>query len=388
VSTRPARACIVGAFEHPTRKAPDKTVAQLHAECAAGALRDAGLSRQDVDAYFCSGDAPGMGPLSMIEYLNLQVRHTDSTDMGGASYLSLVAHASDAIAAGRCNVALITLAGRPRSEGSSGTAPRTRAGTPEAPWEAPYGLTTVNGYGMVARRHMHEFGTTAEQLAWIKVAASHHAQHNPQAMLRDVVTVQEVLDSPVIADPLHRLDCCVVSDGGGALIVTRPEIARQLKRPVVKLIGAGETVRHAGAGAVDLTTTGAAVAGAAAFAEAAVTPADIQYASIYDSFTITVLLQLEDLGFCRKGEGGRFVADGNLISGVGKLPFNTDGGGLCNNHPANRGGITKIIEAVRQLRGEAHPAVQVKNCTLALAQGTGGNLGSRHGSATLILERE
>jgi acetyl-CoA C-acetyltransferase len=388
VSTRPARACIVGAFEHPTRKAPDKTVAQLHAECAAGALRDAGLSRQDVDAYFCSGDAPGMGPLSMIEYLNLQVRHTDSTDMGGASYLSLVAHASDAIAAGRCNVALITLAGRPRSEGSSGTAPRTRAGTPEAPWEAPYGLTTVNGYGMVARRHMHEFGTTAEQLAWIKVAASHHAQHNPQAMLRDVVTVQEVLDSPVIADPLHRLDCCVVSDGGGALIVTRPEIARQLKRPVVKLIGAGETVCHAGAGAVDLTTTGAAVAGAAAFAEAAVTPADIQYASIYDSFTITVLLQLEDLGFCRKGEGGRFVADGNLISGVGKLPFNTDGGGLCNNHPANRGGITKIIEAVRQLRGEAHPAVQVKNCTLALAQGTGGNLGSRHGSATLILERE
>jgi acetyl-CoA C-acetyltransferase len=388
VSTRPAQACIVGAFEHPTRKAPDKTVAQLHAECAAGALRDAGLTRQDVDAYFCSGDAPGMGPLSMIEYLNLQVRHTDSTDMGGASYLSLVAHARDAIAAGRCNVALITLAGRPRSEGSSGTAPRTRAGTPEAPWEAPYGLTTVNGYGMVARRHMHEFGTTAEQLAWIKVAASHHAQHNPQAMLRDVVTVQEVLDSPVIADPLHRLDCCVVSDGGGALIVTRPEIARQLKRPVVKVIGAGETVRHAGAGDVDLTTTGAAVAGAAAFAEAAVTPADIQYASIYDSFTITVLLQLEDLGFCRKGEGGRFVADGNLISGIGKLPFNTDGGGLCNNHPANRGGITKIIEAVRQLRGEAHPAVQVKNCTLALAQGTGGNLGSRHGSATLILERE
>ncbi len=388
MTTRSATACIVGAFEHSTRKAPDKTVAQLHAECAAGALRDAGLGKDDIDAYFCAGDAPGMGPTSMIDHLNLKVRHTESTDLGGTSYISLVAHARDAIAAGRCNVALITLAGRPRSEGSSGTAPRTRAGTPEAPWEAPYGLTTVNGYGMVALRHMHEFGTTSEQLAWIKVAASHHAQHNPHAMLREVVSVQDVLDSPVISDPLHRLDCCVVSDGGGALIVARPEIARALKRPVVKVIGSGETVLGQRAGDVDLTTTGAALSGAAAFAEAGVKPGDIQYASIYDSFTITVLLQLEDLGFCNKGEGGRFVADGNLIAGSGRLPFNTDGGGLCNNHPANRGGITKVIEAVRQLRGEAHPAVQVRNCGLALAQGTGGNLGARHASSTLILERE
>ena len=210
MTSRSAKACIVGAFEHPTRKAPDKTVAQLHAECAAGALRDAGLSKSDIDGYFCSGDAPGMGPTSMVDYLNLQVRHTESTDLGGTSYISLVAHARDAIAAGRCNVALITLAGRPRSEGSSGTAPRTRAGTPEAPWEGPYGITTVNGYGMVAMRHMHEFGTTSEQLAWIKVAASHHAQHNPHAMLRDVVTVADVLASPRVADPLHRMDCCVV----------------------------------------------------------------------------------------------------------------------------------------------------------------------------------
>ena len=141
-------------------------------------------------------------------------------------------------------------------------------------------------------------------------------------------------------------------------------------------------------GEIDLTVTGTAISGPRAFAEAGVKPADIQYASVYDSFTITVLVQLEDLGFCQKGEGGRFVADGNLISGVGRLPFNTDGGGLCNNHPANRGGITKVIEAVRQLRGEAHPAVQVKNCHLALATGTGGNLASRHGSSTIILERE
>jgi acetyl-CoA C-acetyltransferase len=240
---------------------------------------------------------------------------------------------------------------------------------------------------MCAMRHMYQFGTTPEQLAWIKVAASHHAQHNPHAMLREVVTVAEVLASPMISDPLHRLDCCVVSDGGGALVVTRPEIARGLKRPLVKVRGGAETMKGQMGGNIDLTYSGAVWTGPAAFAEAGVSPAEIKYASIYDSFTITVLMQIEDLGFCAKGEGGKFVADGNLIAGVGKFPFNTDGGGLCNNHPANRGGITKVIEAVRQLRGEAHPAVQVKNCDLALAHGTGGLLGSRHGSATLILER-
>jgi acetyl-CoA C-acetyltransferase len=187
---------------------------------------------------------------------------------------------------------------------------------------------------------------------------------------------------------LHRLDCCVVSDGGGALIVTKPEIAKSLKRPAVKIIGAGETTKHQMGGKVDLTYTGAAWTGPRAFEEAGVKPGDIKYASIYDSFTITVLLQIEDLGFCKKGEGGKFVADGNLISGTGKFPFNTDGGGLCNNHPANRGGMTKVIEAVRQLRGEAHPKVQVPNCNLALAHGTGGAIGHRHGSATLIMERE
>jgi acetyl-CoA C-acetyltransferase len=180
----------------------------------------------------------------------------------------------------------------------------------------------------------------------------------------------------------------VVSDGGGALIVARPEIARSLTRPLVKITGTGEAPKGQHGGKVDLTTSAAAWSGAAAFAEAGVNPRDIQYASIYDSFTITVLMQLEDLGFCKKGEGGRFVADGNLISGVGKLAFNTDGGGLCNNHPANRGGMTKVIEAVRQLRGEAHPKVQVPNCALALAQGMGGQLGSRHGSATVIMQRE
>ena len=240
-------------------------------------------------------------------------------------------HAAHAIASGRCDVALITLAGRPRSEASSGFQPRNLgANLPNQPFEAPYSLVTVNGYALVAARHMYEFGTTAEQLAWIKVAASHHAQHNPNAMLRKVVTVDEVLGSPMVSDPLHRMDCCVVSDGGGALVLVRPEIAKTLSRPQVTVRGTGEALKGPGAGRINLTESAARRSGAAAFSEAGVKPADIQYASIYDSFTITVLLQLEDLGFCAKGEGGRFVADGGLISGVGRLAVNTDGGGLCN----------------------------------------------------------
>ncbi|CAN5770712.1 thiolase domain-containing protein [soil metagenome] len=383
------KAYVVGAYEHPTRHAKDKSLAQLHAEVAHGALADAGLTHRDVDGFFCGTDSPGLGPMSMIDYLGLRVKHLDSTDIGGASYLSHVNHAAQAIATGKCNVALITLAGKPRSLGWSGTQARSFGNlAPDAAFEYAYGMGTANVYAMSAMRHMHDYGTTSEQLAWIKVAASTHAQYNPNAVLRNVVTVEDVINSPMVADPLHKLDCCVVSDGGGAVILARPEIARSLKRPLVKLVGSGEALKGLEGGDIDVTFSGAVWTGPRAFEEAGVTPADIKYASIYDSFTITVLIQLEDLGFCKKGEGGRFVADGNLISGVGRLPFNTDGGGLCNNHPSNRGGMTKIIEAVRQLRGEAHPAVQVPNCDLALAHGTGGFLASRHGSATLIMERE
>ncbi len=384
------KAYIAGVFEHPTRKAIDKSLAQLHAECAKGALKDAGLTKEDVDGYFCAGDAPGLGALSLADYMGLNLRHMDTTETGGSSYLVHVSHAAQAIAEGKCSVALITLAGRPKAEGmATGTAPRDYgANCPDVPFELPYAPTVVNMYAMCAMRHMHEYGTTSEQLAWIKVAASHHAQHNPNAVLRDVVTVGDVINSPMISDPLHRLDCCVISDGGGALIVVSPEVMRDLNRPKVKILGAGEAPKHQMGGNMDLTFTAAAWSGPRAFEEACVTPADIKYVSIYDSFTITVLLQIEDLGFCEKGKGGAFVSDGNLISGTGKLPFNTDGGGLCNNHPANRGGMTKIIEAVRQLRAEAHPAVQVENCDIALAHGTGGNIGLRHGGATLIMERE
>ena len=382
------KAYVAGIYEHPTRKADDKSLAQLHAEVAKGALEDAGLSKSDVDAYFCAGDAPGIGPLSMADYLGLKLRYVDATDTGGSSYIVHLGHAARAIAAGKCDVALITLAGRPRAEGLGSHLGRSFGAMPDEPFEAPYGTAILNLYGMVAMRHMHEFGTTSEQLAWIKVAASHHAQYNPHAMLRDVVTVEDVINSPVVADPLHRLDCCVISDGGGAVVVTRPEIAKSLKRPLVTVRGAGEAVKHTNGGKIDITYSAGVWSGPAAFAEAGVKHADIKYASFYDSFTITVLMQIEDVGFCEKGKGGRFVADGNLISGVGKLPFNTDGGGLCNNHPGNRGGMTKILEAVRQARGEAHPKVQVKNCDLVLAHGTGGALATRHGSGTVIMERE
>ena len=257
-------------------------------------------------------------------------------------------------------MALITLAGRPRAEGMArarrprNTAPASRT----CRSSIPYGPTVVQPYAMVAMRHMHEFGTTSEQLAWIKVAASHHAQHNPNAMLRDVVTVDDVLDSPMISDP-----------AAPARLLRRQRRRRRHRRGEARdrrgassgracsVLGRGRGAQAPdGREASTSPTPAPSWSGPRAFDEAGVKPADIKYASIYDSFTITVLITLEDLGFCEKGEGGKFVADGNLISGAGKLPFNTDGGGLCNNHPANRGGLTKVIEAVRQLRGEAHPA--------------------------------
>lgn len=381
------KAFIAGVYEHPGRDLPDRTLPQIHADVAAGALADAGLSFSDVDAYYSAGDAPGFGVLSMADYMGLDVTYIDDTETGGSSYLVHVQHAAAAIAAGHVKVALITLAGKPRTGGAAPGGSGRAGGAPEAAFENQFGMSVPGGYALAAQRHMHEFGTTSEQLAEIKVAASIHASHNPNAFLPDAVSVAEVLDSPMVSDPLHRLDCCVITDGGGALVVVAPEVADQLDRHCVPVLGTGTALKHTNNGRIDLTHTGASRSGPLAFAEAGVTPADIQYASIYDSFTITVLITLEDLGFCPKGEGGRFVSDGNLQAPFGGLPFNTDGGGLCNNHPANRGGMTKVIEAVRQLRGEAHDAVQVADCELALAHGTGGSLATRMGSSTLILGR-
>ncbi len=376
------KAVIIGAYEHPGRDLPDRSAAQIHADVARGALADAGLGLQDIDGYFCNGQL-GFGAISLAEYIGLKnLRYTDSTFTGGSSYLCHVGHAALAVASGKCRIALVTQGARVRGIVRGAKLPPD---TPEYPFEAPYGETNIGIYALAAQRHMYEYGTTARQMAEVKAAASFHAQYNPNALLRKPVTVDDVLASPFVADPLRRLDCCVVTDGGGAVIVTTPEIAAGLTRRSVKVLGHGEAIKHTMGGRVDVTYTAAVWSGPAAFKEAGVTPADIDYASIYDSFTITVLMTLEDLGFCQKGEGGPFAADGALRVG-GRLPVNTDGGGLCNNHPGYQGGMVKIIEAVRQLRGEAHPEVQVKDCELALAHGTGGGV-SRLCSATLVLGR-
>ncbi|TDD87145.1 thiolase domain-containing protein [Actinomadura rubrisoli] len=383
-------AVIIGAYEHPGRELPDKSLAQIHAEVALGALADAGLTLDDVDGYFCGHDAPGYGGgwVSMAEYLGLRnLTYMDSTESGGASPIYHVSHAVAAIAAGKCSVALITLAGKPRTGIQPGGGGPAR---PEDSFEgAMFGVTgLVSSYALAARRHMYEFGTTSEQLAEIKVAATKHASHNPHAFRRKVMTVEEVVASPLIADPLRRADCCLVTDGGGAVVVVSREVARDLDRHPVRIMGQGEAAKLTNGGRVDLTYTSAVWSGPRAFEQAGVTVRDIDYVSIYDSFTITVLEILEDLGFCEKGEGGRFVMDGALVAPDGRLPFNTDGGGLSNNHPGHRGGITKIIEAVRQLRGEANPGVQVRDCEIALVHGNGGDLGTRMRSATMILGRD
>ena len=380
-------AYVAGVYEHPTREAPDKSIAQLHAEVAAGALEDAGLSTAAVDGYFTAGENYQVGrypPLAMADYLGLDVSYFDSTDDGGSAYVNHVGEAAAAIAAGKCDVALVTLAGRMRTY--DGPQSEHDDLIMQENFERIYGGETLPLYALAARRHMHEYGTTAEQLAEIRVAASQHAQHNEHAMYRDPVTVEDVVESSVVADPLHLLDCCVVSDGAGAFVMVSDEVRRSIGRECVEVLGHGVAIDHHDAGRLDLTTTAARKSGPRAFDRAGVEPDDVDYASIYDSFTITVLQTLEDLGFCGKGEGGEFVEGGTLQTPDGELPFNTDGGGLCSNHP-DRGGMTKVIEAVRQLRGEANPEVQVPDADLAIAHGTGGYLGTRHAGSTAVLGR-
>ncbi|OBB17646.1 acetyl-CoA acetyltransferase [Mycolicibacterium setense] len=383
-----ARACIAGAFEHPGRHLPERSLAQLHADVALGALADAGLTLSDVDGYLSTPDVPGLGLISMADYLGLaNLNYTDTTDTGGSAYIAHVGHAAMAIDAGLCSVVLVTMIGKSRTSGGPAM-PSGYMLAPEINFEWPFGSTIVAEYALATRRHMHEFGTTSEQLAEVKVAASKHAAHNPNAFLRDEVSAETVMASPIIADPLHRLDCCINTDGGGALVIVAPEIARELNSErCVPILGHASAIKASYGGHIDLTSTAAIQSGPRAYEMAGVAPGDIDYVGLYDSFTITVLMQLEDLGFCKKGDGGPFVASGALRAGTGELPTNTDGGGLCNSHPGARGGMPKLIEAVRQLRGEAIPEVQVRGCDLALVNGTGGSIGTRMGSATAILGR-
>jgi len=246
---------------------------------------------------------PGLSPLIMADYLGLEPSYADTTDFGGSSYISHVGHAASAIRDGRCDVALITLAGRPRSHGQATGSGARDLRTVQDSFERIYGATNVSMYGMAAQRHMHEYGTTSEQLAEIRAAASHHAQYNEHAMYQEPVTVEDVVESRIVADPLHLLDCCVISDGGGALVVVSEDVRSNLRRDCIEVLGFGESIGHHDAGRIDLTKTAADRSGSRAFTEAGVGPEDIDYASIYDSFTITVLEAIEDLGFCEKGAG-------------------------------------------------------------------------------------
>ncbi len=386
-------AAIVGVYEHPTRYAPDKSELQIQGESAIKALEDAGLSKKDVDGLFTSSGSVRMSGLNLADYLDLYPRYVDNTSVGGASFEFHLSHALTAIAAGRINCALITYSSLARSGGISiGTGGVARSGHPALEpspdsFEELYGLTTVGLYAMIAQRHMHLYGTRAEQLAEVAVAARKHASLNPHALFRNPIGIEEAVSSRMISSPLRILDCCVITDGGGAVVVAAPDVARSCKLPPVWVLGVGESVAHQGAGQRDLVYMAAKQSGEPAFAMAGVTHHDIDMCMIYDSFTITVLVTLEDLGFCEKGEGGDFVSGGRLQLG-GQLPINTDGGGLSSNHPGMRG-IFLLIEAMRQLRHEFNGTPrQVPECKIALCHGTGGALGSRHSGGTVILGRD
>ncbi len=380
------KAAVVGVYEHPTRFAPDKTVYQIMAESLKGALDDAGLTIKDVDGICSAGIGGGMGMIGLCDYLNLTPNFVDGTNVGGCSFLVHTMHAAAAIAAGLCEVAVVLYGSQISSARFAiGTGGGGGGGDAPEQFDGPFGVTTVGSYAMVAQRHMHEYGTTSEQLAEVAVTMRLHASMNPAAKYRDLITVEDVLASRVISSPLHLLDCCIISDGGGALVITSAERARDLKKKPVYILGAAETVRHGGAGHRDYLENAAFQTGKLAFERAGVKHADIDMGMIYDSFTITVISQLENLGFCKRGEGGAFVSGGR-IRFDGAFPINTDGGGLSSNHPGMRG-IFLVIEATKQLRGECGPR-QVKDCKLAIAHGTGGALGTRHAGATLILSNQ
>jgi len=380
-----AKAAVVGVADiaSPTGQL-DRSDRALQFDMIAAALADAGLTIADVDGVFAAGF--GMVAMDLAEALRIEPTFTDDTTVGGSSFEFHVEHAAAAIAAGLCTVAVIVYAQTPRSSrgGAWGGARRFFGPSPMSEWEMAYGMRMPMGpYALAASRHEHEFGTTAEQRAAVSVATRAWAAFNPNARFRDPITVDDVLASPVLASPLHRLECCLVTDGAGAVVLTSAERARDLPRPPIYVLGAGTSMTHSMISQMpDLTVTAGAVSGPLAFQRAGVTPSDVDVVELYDSFTITVLLALEDLGFCKKGEAGSFVEGGTLAPG-GSLPVNTNGGGLSYTHPGMYG-IFLLVEAVRQLRQEAGDR-QVPGATIGVAHGCGGVLSS---TGTVVLGRE
>ena len=388
---------IVGNHEYPLRVAPGRTAMQIKLESIQAALADSGLEWSDVDAIYDTNEGEGGGGLGMAAYLGLSPTVIDTTQVGGSSYEFQTAHAFRDIAAGKANVAILSYGSSAASNRRAiGTGGATGQGLPnwQGNMEDPYGSVTVGNYAMVATRHMHDYGTTSEQLAEISVATRVHAMRNPEAVkaMTDLefvgvreISVADVMESRMIADPLHLLECCMVSDGGGALIIASAAMARNAKKPPVWIIGTGEATKYRTNGG-DITTSAAAQGAPIAYAEAQVSPEEIDIAMMYDSFSITVAVCMEDLGFCGKGEIGDFVQGGRLrFDNPLKPALNTDGGGLSSNHPGMRG-LFCLLESVRQLRGES--TSQVAGATLAVAHGNGGALGGSHSGGTIILAKD
>ncbi len=390
-------AAIVGIHEYPLRVAPGVSAMEIKVESIKRALEDAGIDWGQVDAVYDAGDGEAGGGLQLSAYLGLRPNVIDTTQVGGSSYEFQAAHALRDIAAGKCSVAILSYGSTSSSNrfaiGTGGLAMARRANW-QMNMEMPYGSTLIANYALVKQRHMYQYGTTTEQLAGISVSTRKHAMRNPDAVkaMTDLefvgvneLTPQDVLDSRVVADPLHLLECCMISDGGGALVIASADVARDCRRPPVWIIGTGEATRYRENGG-DITVSAAAQSGPSAFGEAGVTPSEIDVAMIYDSFTITVAVCLEDLGFCKKGEAGDFVAGGRLaFDGPDGPALNTDGGGLSSNHPGMRG-IFLLLEATRQLRGES--TSQRLDARLAVAHGNGGMLATTHTGGTVILAKD
>ncbi len=385
-------AAIAGIYEWPKRVDRDVSAMEIKASSIRHALDDAGLKWSDIDGLYDAGDGEGGGGLGLAAYLGIKPTVIDTTQVGGSSYEFQAAHALRDIAAGKTSVAVLSYGSKAASQRIPiGTGGGGGGGTWSTNMESPYGSTLISNYAMVAHRHMHDYGTTSAQLAEISVATRHHAMRNPQAVqaMKDLqfvgvndISVDDVLNSRMIADPLHLLECCMVSDGGGSAVIVSADVARGIKKKPVWIIGSGEATKYRENGG-DITVSAGAQSAPIAFGEAQVKPSEIDIAMIYDSFTITVAVCLEDLGFCKKGEIGDYISGGSLrYDHKGAPAVNTDGGGLSSNHPGMRG-LFLLLESVRQLRGES--SSQVPDAKLAVAHGNGGLLGGTHTGGTVIL---
>ncbi|MER7011955.1 thiolase [Saccharopolyspora sp. NPDC000359] len=366
------RTAVVGVAESDLGQvAPGLTPLDLVGQAAVRALADAGLAKSDVDGLFTASSYYPMSGMDTAQYLGIRPEYVDGSTIGGSSFVSHLLHAAAAIDAGLVTTALIVYGSTQRSDGGRLVSP-SKPNPHEAPYRARH---PISMYALAAARHMHQYGTTREQLADVAVAARQWAQLNPVAFARDPLTREDVLAARMISDPLTKLDCCLVTDGGGAVVLTSADRARDRPGEPVFLLGAGEATSHRSISAMpDLTVTAAVESGGRAFAMAGLGPRDVDVVELYDAFTINPVLFLEDLGFCAKGEGGEFVAEGRIAPG-GQLPVNTNGGGLSYCHPGMYG-IFTIIEAVRQLRGGCG-ARQVEGAEVALAHGNGGVLSSQ-----------